>query len=365
MSEQESAQEPVTIAHIIAHIPPVTAEGPEREAVKYPKTDARYWRSRVVRNFRKTAGRTVEDAHYSIQVMHKGRREWFSTDETDKGAAASKAAEICRTLDRFGWDAALKDFKPQALKRNEPVPAVPVNESPTVGEYLAVVQEWAGLSLTTLAGYSRMLRLVVSEIAGVKKDASRFDASKGGLTRWRAKVDAVKLAAMTPDAVQKWKLGFVKKAGAEPTAQVRAKLSFNSIIRQVRGLFSKRVLGLIRSRVVLPEPLPFADVELFKKLRAYLRYQSNVDAMALLGTARDELADKEPEQFKVFVLALCCGLRRNELDKLAVTQSANAAWRGEFLRVSVLMARRSWADRTHAERHPALWMELDKVPPPC
>ena len=198
---------------------------------------------------------------------------------------------------------------------------MPVIEAPTVGDYLRLVEEWAGLSPMTLAGYSRMLRLVAADIAGIKRDANRFDAhAGGGGSKWRSKVDAVSLDAFTKGAVQKWRLAFVAKAGAEPTAQARAKISCNSVLSQTRALFSKRILALVRSRVALPEPLPFHEVEKFKKLRSHVRYQSNVDAVSLLRTARDELAETEPEQFKVLVLALCCGLRRNELDKLTWRQ---------------------------------------------
>lgn len=325
MTNQESAQSVKTIAHNIAHnIDPVTRGG----SGKFPKTDARYWRARVLRNVRTVAGQRREDEHFSIQIMHAGRREWFNTGESEKGLASAKAAEIYRSLDRFGWDATLAQFKPGKVKPEVPAAdAVPKLAAPKVGDYLRLVEEWAGLSASTLASYSKMLRLIVAEIGGIKKDASRFNAhAGGGLAKWRGKVDALPLDIITRDAVQKWRLAFLKRAGAEPTAQMRAKVSCNSIIRQARSLFSKRVLGLISARVALPSPLPFEGVEVFKKLRSHLRYQSKVDARALLLIARDELTapDKDGktrlEQFKVLVLALCCGLRRNEMDKLTWRQ---------------------------------------------
>lgn len=286
---------------------------------RFPRTDARYWRKRVFRHCRRVDGAQIEDKHYSARIAYNGRRETFNTGENEKATAAGKAAEIYRVLDRGGWEAALERFKPAKVKPI--VQGVPVIESPTVGQYLRLVEEWAGLSPMTLSGYSRMLRLVAAGIAGIKRDANRFDAhAGGGGAKWRAKVDAVPLETFTKQAVQKWRLAFVAKAGAEPTAQVRAKISCNSVLSQARALFSKRILALVRSRVALPEPLPFDGVEKFTKLRSHLRYQSKVDAASLLGTARDELAVTEPEQFKILVLALCCGLRRNELDKLTWRQ---------------------------------------------
>ena len=39
-------------------------------------------------------------------------------------------------------------------------------------------------------------------------------------------------------------------------------------------------------------------------------------SLALVRAAVDELAEREPECFKAFVLAVMAGLRRNEIDKL-------------------------------------------------
>jgi integrase len=47
-----------------------------------------------------------------------------------------------------------------------------------------------------------------------------------------------------------------------------------------------------------------------------MRYVSKMDPFAILASAREELAEKNPEAFKVRVLALVCGLRRSEIDNL-------------------------------------------------
>ena len=46
------------------------------------------------------------------------------------------------------------------------------------------------------------------------------------------------------------------------------------------------------------------------------RYQSGFDVLELIRAAGSKLATSQPEQFKVFVLAVMGGLRRNEIDKL-------------------------------------------------
>jgi integrase len=60
--------------------------------------------------------------------------------------------------------------------------------------------------------------------------------------------------------------------------------------------------------------LPLAGVANVPVERA--RYRSTVDAAALLVAARNELAQDHPESFKAFLLALCAGLRRREIDTL-------------------------------------------------
>ena len=47
-----------------------------------------------------------------------------------------------------------------------------------------------------------------------------------------------------------------------------------------------------------------------------MRYVSKIDPYAILASAREELAEPNPEAFKVMLLALVCGLRRSEIDNL-------------------------------------------------
>lgn len=287
-------------------------------SAKFGRTDARYWRAKVFRHSRRIGGEIVADDHYSARIAFAGRRERFNTGEREKAAAAAKAAEIYRSLDRFGWEPTLEQFKPRKVRK--PEPGREIIESPTIGQFFAAVRGVSDIAPKTQADYCRCFRQIVAEIEGMDKGASRFDAHHGGAERWRAGVDETPLSAVTPERVQKWKLAFVAKAAKEPTAETRAKVSVNSIMRQAKGLFSQRVLSFVRDRVRLPEPLPFAGVDFYKKLRAHFRYKSSVDAAALLTAARDELGGSRLEEFKILVLAVCCGLRRNEIDKLTWRQ---------------------------------------------
>src|SRR4029077_8149499 len=80
------------------------------------------------------------------------------------------------------------------------------------------------------------------------------------------------------------------------------------------SLFARDVVSRVRELVELPEPLPFAGVKV-EKVRV-ARYRATFDMASLIESARNELADDHPEQYKIFLLASMAGLRRNEIDKL-------------------------------------------------
>jgi integrase len=113
--------------------------------------------------------------------------------------------------------------------------------------------------------------------------------------------------------IEKWKLEFVAKAGADPTKQRAARISANSFLRRAKSLFSSRMTKHLQT-VVLPTPLPFDGVDVYK--RTSMRYRSCFDVSGLIVAAGKELAHEAPEQFKVFLLAVMAGLRRREIDTL-------------------------------------------------
>jgi hypothetical protein len=75
----------------------------------------------------------------------------------------------------------------------------------------------------------------------------------------------------------------------------------NSFLREARSLFTPRYIEKL-SAVILPDPLPFRNIKLERRLST--RYQSSFDAVALVKDACTELGAAEPEQFKIILLAL-------------------------------------------------------------
>jgi len=280
------------------------------------KADARYWQQ---------AGKLLSDPRwsgaYSCKIQVSGRRESFPLRTANKAAAASKAAEIYRDVVSLKWEAALIKHKPEFVK---------VKRAASIGAWMEAVKATAELRASTFTTYMQCLRQIAAEIEGIgdqpamdeqgnpKRDRkrrpvmlSRFDYRAGGREAWIAKVDALPLSVLSAVAVQRWKLEYIGRAGNAPDARRRAENSAASLIRCARSLFSEKARKYASAELILPDPLPFAGVELPKK--GNTAYQSKIDAGELIAKARQELTG---EPFKIFALGLLCGLRKREIDLL-------------------------------------------------
>jgi hypothetical protein len=78
---------------------------------------------------------------------------------------------------------------------------------------------------------------------------------------------------VTPEKVNKWRIAFVKKVGANPVKQRRARITANSLMRQAKSLFSPALLTHIAMHT--PEKLPFNGVSFYE--RESMRYHSTVE----------------------------------------------------------------------------------------
>jgi len=307
------------------------------------KTSPTYWAGRIYKPTFTRAGTVHETPHYTARIGHFQRRHAFPLGTGNKDAAARKAAAIYSDLITKGWDATLAEHSP----KHAPRPERPV----TVGDYIREAETVAEVSADTFAGYCRAFRRLVSDIAGIDptvtversrrvtdpatgkkvytivretKDARHDYASEGrkgggARTAWLAKVEAVPLERITPDKIQRWKVGFVKERASEgPLAERTARGTVNTVLRNARGLFSKAIMETVAKTITLPSLLPFDGEKIFFKksqLRA-TRYTSKIDAARLVRLAMGELREQDPDAFAAFLLALLCGMRRKEIDAL-------------------------------------------------
>jgi integrase len=279
-----------------------------------PKTHQDYWRPRLrKRLFAGRDGKTNEIPTWQIRLKHENREAWFNLDSANQEVAAIKARDIFVFLLANRWEATLAKFKPKGPELGGGV---------TVGEFLDQTRAVSGLTPTTFAIYARKFRTLVSGVFGVKGGASKHDYVNGGYQRWLTKVHGVKLDKLTPQRINDWKVKTLKSASKNPLLLKRANVTVRSVMLSSKALFSPKVTKHLALK--LPNPLPLAGVSLPEIGKS--RYKSEVDPAVLLIAARRELAEGDqgegkprepsPEIFKVILLALGAGLRRDEIDTL-------------------------------------------------
>src|SRR5207253_1511442 len=130
----------------------------------------------------------------------------------------------------------------------------------TVGQFIALAKSVASVEPSTLRGYVSALRKIVSDSFGLDPGKAKFDPYAGGHQNWVERVDAVRLAVLTPQKVQQWKRSFLADAPQDPISQRAAKTSVNTFLRQAKSLFSKKIIKHLQD-VSLPDPLPFSGLE--------------------------------------------------------------------------------------------------------
>ena len=278
----------------------ITKQLPSESRQSLGKTDSRYWAERI---FKPISGTGKKSPHWAMQLCFKSKRLSFGLRTGNKEAAARIARDIYSDLLTLGIDGTLAKHRPDRADDKL--------EAATIGAWINDATKVFDGSPATFGSYARSLRLIAGDILSVSKSKKRFAASKKSV--YRAKIEEAPLSVLTPEAIQAWRIRFVAQAGKSPVLQRTKKISANSLIRQARSLFSKKILKFITG-VQHPSPIPFAGCEMFP--RESMRYNSTIDPGALLQAANKELAITDPEAFLTLLLAIGAGLRRGEIDKL-------------------------------------------------
>lgn len=253
------------------------------------KDTATYWKTKVTRR----TIRGKQSSHLYARMSHQGRQAWINLESGNTNTAANTAARSYTLLKSKGWES-LKPSK----KRGDII---------TVGEWIAEVEALRVLRKSTFESYTRKLRQLVTEIKGIG-DANKYSA-KGGSAAWTKKVDAVKLPELTDERVNRWKtrrLQAVAKTSDEEATH--AMNTVNSILRNAKGLFSKKILDQIDFNF---SKVPLSGVSIGSPI--ITPFQQEVSLDDLIRNAAKEL---DEDLHLIFLLAAGCGLRRSEIDRL-------------------------------------------------
>ncbi len=224
-----------------------------------------------------------------------------------------KAKDIYLMLISSGWQPTLDKHKPDMQVSKDGC---------TVGDFLDQVKAVSGLKPVTYEIYAKKFRSLVAGVSKIDGGVSKHDYVNGGHQDWLERVSSVKLEKLTPDRVNEWKVRELKEASKNPLQHKRTSVTLRSILLSSKALFSPDIKKHLTLR--LPSPLPFEGVTLPEAGKS--RYKSEVDPALILVAAKRELADgittedepanPRPELFKIILLALGAGLRRDEIDKL-------------------------------------------------
>lgn len=299
------------------------------------KTHVDYWKRRIFKSSYTRDGKTHVVDEYAIKIQHRGIRKTFTLGTSNKDVAAAKARDIFATVNgENGWERALAKF----------APAMAVSlKTATVGEFLAQIKAVSHLRAVTCEIYARKFRTLVAGVFNLRGGKEKFDYVNGGRAKWLERVHRVRLDKLTSQRIERWKVNYLKAAAAkDPLANKRAKTTVNSLIRGSKSLFAPSVVkGLT---VCLPKPLPFDGVENVSLPRS--RYKSEINPSLLLVQAQRELADADPECFKILLLALGAGLRRDEIDSLSWKQME---WMRQTIRVETTIHTAAKSDDSESE----------------
>lgn len=278
-----------------------------------PKDHADHWARRLKkRSYTDREGQVVEVPEWQVRMFHGGREDWFNLGTGNKAAASVKARDIYVHLKMHGWEATLAKYKPRAE----------VKVDVTVGEFLDQVRAVSGLKPVTFEVYARKFRTLIAGAFKIDGGNAKHDYVNGGHRAWLEKVRAVRLDKLTPEKVNEWKVRELKAASTNPLRLKRAQVTVRSILLSSKALFTAEIRKHLTLR--LPSPSPFEGVALPALGKS--RYKSEINPALLLQQAKRELADGDrgndqprnprPELFKIVLLALGAGLRRDEIDTL-------------------------------------------------
>ena len=287
---------------------PSPPEHPERRD-KRDKTTIRagrdsqaYWKTKV--KPRVVRGQPTPELYCRL---FEGKREaWICCDSSNRGIAADKARNYYLRMKAIGLPALLAELRPD----------IRPDRVCTVGEYLAAARPFAKARPRVFDQYAAALRRVFALVLDLEGPAERFYAKGEAAAAWRAKLDNLRLDAITPQDVEKWRVAFVNAEADHAKRKARA-VSVSTYLRNAKGAFARKILAQVapaegKAAVCLPSPLPLAGLTAPATSR---RFRPQVKALDLYNAALRDFADK-PDTLCAALLLLTGGLRRGEADLL-------------------------------------------------
>ena len=267
------------------------------------KSSVDYWKDRVRPRTLKDGTQTPE---FYLRIKEGGHDAWLSLDTANRAEAARTARDLWQKVSVQGLAAVIAERRPDARP----------DRVCTVGEYLAAARPFAKARPRVFDQYAAALRRVFALVLDLEGPAERFYAKGEAAAAWRAKLDNLRLDAITPQDVEKWRVAFVNSEADHAKRKARA-VSVSTYLRNAKGAFARKTLAQVApttgpALVCLPSPLPLAGLTAPATSR---RFRPQVKALDLYNAALRDFADK-PDTLCAALLLLTGGLRRGEADLL-------------------------------------------------
>jgi integrase len=254
-----------------------------------------------------------ESANYYARIQFCGRQRWFNTQTADLERAIGVALRFHELLCSTGdWEKAQQGLFPR--KRS-------VVGALTVGAYIDGILQKSTKGERTLRIYAGKLRTLVTEVFAIAQPAGFRSPKNDAHRRWLDAVHRVALENITAEKVQQWRRRRLQTENMTPLKEQRARRTIQSILRNVKSLFAPALRRLV------PGEFPaafFADSLPLEGARITPYLARIPDLRKFQAMAREELGNSaDPhrrEAYKIILLALFVGMRRDEIDTLSWKQ---------------------------------------------
>lgn len=278
------------------------SKAPARPRNRPAKSNARYWKEHVFRPTYSRGNKQYQLPEYSVRIHVGGRREVFALKTPVRDQAAARARDIYLRILSHGMDVATEEEKTHVIPKSAVL---------TFGDYFNALEHHAEIKPRTLADYKRKVHTLLAEVHKLKKPTGRMARCGKSRREWLAALDAIKLSEITHHDIVQWRKKRLSKA--DPKNRLSAARTANSHLRALKCCFAKKHLINLR-HLDLPDELPGSTVPYLPE--GSKRYRRRINPVELVKDAGKELAEQDPEAYKVFLLALIAGMRRSEIDLL-------------------------------------------------
>jgi integrase len=272
------------------------------------RSNAKYWESKLRRRMRKdSAGNMVQSADYNVRLCHQNQQRFISLQTANKALAAQRARDAYLLLKSSGWEALWERYKIRQ-SGNEAMTC-----DCTVGEFFGRIQTKSSIKPQTFVYYRRAFCQILADVFNIQSGPEKFDYVHGGAKKRLDRILKIKLSCVSKDKIESWKNETLqKKVKMNQSHRSSICATINKVLRNAKALFAKKLLAAIGFDGAFTSP--FGGIEFLPE--GSHRYTSMFDPKTIVQAAESELRNSLPEAFKIFILALCAGLRRNEIDKL-------------------------------------------------